>query len=269
MLAEPKSYSEKLRTLFSLAATAREYVKLKDVWHDVIASPYINFGIDYEKYKAGKIDAEIIAASDAISAGDSSVPSVVALFIAKSLFSIQKTIARNESESDDSARAKLEDAIDKSERTLEIVIDQLKQTIQDKKDLADENFQLSKFTEKGEKFEGEEEPGAVLGKFEFANDRIKGRHRPAEPNTKIERELSLDIDSYFDDNAPLPAKDITLLRKLLASGMYSDIIKPTSAKEIFRGMIVSADWMLDVLRAASKGKDEGQGPNCSRRNFER
>jgi hypothetical protein len=72
--------------------------------------------------------------------------------------------------------------------------------------------------------------------------------QPFEPNTKIEDQLYDALNQHFDDINRLTASEAEVLRKMLAKGWYSDVLKAPSVKTVVRGMNVSKQWLQKVLK---------------------
>jgi len=89
--------------------------------------------------------------------------------------------------------------------------------------------------------EAEAPDDSELGKYAFSPGR-KGKV-PFEPNTEIEQELQDNLIQYFENNEPVPLKNISLIKTLMSQGLYTKILHEPTVATLYRGMIVPEDWL--------------------------
>jgi hypothetical protein len=90
-----------------------------------------------------------------------------------------------------------------------------------------------------------------LGKYAFPRQRNPKYRVPNERDTKVEIELIRDIQSHFNGAHPLTVDSAELIQSFLKDGLYSDIFKEPSVKQVFRGMVVTQKWLNNVLNNSS------------------
>lgn len=101
----------------------------------------------------------------------------------------------------------------------------------------------------------EASPDDPLGRIAFATNR-KGM--PYEPNTKIEQKLAKAIGDHFEGIKMLSPEMTSLIRDLMAQGLYSSIFTEPTAAVVYRGMNVTSSKGVNWLKRLAGGRLEGE-----------
>lgn len=88
---------------------------------------------------------------------------------------------------------------------------------------------------------------APLGKLAFPGVRLN-KKLPIEPNTTAENELYIDLIRHFEGEKVLSKEKSDLIRKFLQKEYYHDVFKEPSSKTLYRGMGVTAAWLVKLLK---------------------
>jgi hypothetical protein len=92
-----------------------------------------------------------------------------------------------------------------------------------------------------EELEAQAPADAPFGKFLWPKER---KLDVDEPNTGLENDLLDLLSKHFDDDgAHATQRDVDLIKDVLESGFYSNIIKAPMQDHVYRGMTVSTEWM--------------------------
>jgi hypothetical protein len=86
---------------------------------------------------------------------------------------------------------------------------------------------------------------APLGQIAFAPARDGV---PFEPNTKVEQDLYDALVQHFRGGHFLNSKQAELMRKILAKGLYSNVIHEPAVEFVYRGMSVPKVWLAKALK---------------------
>lgn len=88
---------------------------------------------------------------------------------------------------------------------------------------------------------------APLDDYAFAEERPG--EVPLEKDNALEKDLLKSIRDHLISSTPLTDAHADLLRKMLQTGAYREIIhEPPQGSSVYRGMAVSRDWILKVLK---------------------
>lgn len=85
----------------------------------------------------------------------------------------------------------------------------------------------------------------VLNQYAFAEKRPG---LPIEPDNKRERELYKALKRHFRDNNPIDPELANEISKILANDQYDSIFKKPTQEYVYRGMSVSAKWLISALK---------------------
>lgn len=86
---------------------------------------------------------------------------------------------------------------------------------------------------------------APLEKYAFADQR-KGEV-PREQNSEKEQVLYNALRRHFNDNDPLAAAEVDMIRTFLKNGQYSKIFKSPKQEYVYRGMSVEEDFLRKAM----------------------
>lgn len=87
----------------------------------------------------------------------------------------------------------------------------------------------------------EDEP---FGKYAFAELRDDV---PFEINTDIENKCFNDLETYINKNIAIKDENVEVLKKIISSKKYNDILKPTSFQLIYRGLSLTDADMINYF----------------------
>lgn len=85
----------------------------------------------------------------------------------------------------------------------------------------------------------------ILGKWAFPQKRKD--ILPREIDTVIEEDIYSDLSKHFNDGESIPDDSSLYIQKLLSNNEYRDIFKAPKVKQVYRGMVVTDDWLNKLL----------------------
>ena len=106
----------------------------------------------------------------------------------------------------------------------------------------------------------DEPKGGDMGHFVLFDDRVDLKPLAVdgwrEEDTQFETNIRSALYDHLVNNDNISPQKIEMLKKIIDSGKYSKIIKPTSAKQIFRGMTIEQE-QLETLIGPLKQRRQG------------
>jgi len=114
--------------------------------------------------------------------------------------------------------------------------------------------QLSKFLSSESKQidkKAEAPSGSPLGRIAFGQERLD--KVPFEQDTKVENKLFSKLVAHVENQAMLDSEAVSQIKSMMKKELYPNIFKEPDVDDVYRGMIVTSQWLKKALKIG-KGK---------------